>query len=159
MGGDSDHHPVFLQILGHDKNTHSPFKFNAHWLEHEDLVILLKNSWRVYDENSGMSLASQFSANLKRIKDVSICWFVKRKEQDLKDLVEIEILLKEACNKVGFGYYSKEDKESLVVLESRKRIFYWTEKMRLDRRVGLFGYFVGMIILFSSINLLIIENL
>ena len=43
-GGDSDHHPIFLQILGHDKNTHSPFKFNAHWMEHEDLVILLKNT-------------------------------------------------------------------------------------------------------------------
>ena len=76
-GGYSDHHPVFLQILGHDKNTHSPFKFNAQWLEHEDLVIILKNTWRVYDENSNMSPASQFPANLKRIKDVSICWSVK----------------------------------------------------------------------------------
>ena len=39
-GGESDHHPVFLQILGHDKKLHSPFKFNPHWLEHEELVWL-----------------------------------------------------------------------------------------------------------------------
>ena len=43
-GGESDHHPVFLQILGHDNKLHSTFKFNPHWLEHEDLVILLKNT-------------------------------------------------------------------------------------------------------------------
>ena len=68
-----------------------------------------------------MSPTLHFSTNLKRIKDISICWSVKRKEQDLKDLVEIEILLEEACTKMGFGYSSEEDKESLVVLESRKR--------------------------------------
>ena len=67
-GGDSDHHPIFLQIQGQDKNLHIPFKFNPHWLEHEDLVILLKNSWKVYDEQSVLSPALQFSANLKKIK-------------------------------------------------------------------------------------------
>ena len=117
-GGDSDHQPVFLHILNQYKNAHSPFKFNAHWLIHKDLVTLLKNSWRVYDDNPGLSPAMHFAANLKRIKDISICWSVKRKVQDLKDLVEIEILLDVACNKVGFGFSSKEDKASLVVLES-----------------------------------------
>ena len=72
-GGDSDHQPVFLQILGHDKISHSPFKFNSHWLEHEDLVLLLKNTWKMYDDNFVLSPASQFSANLKKIKNVSIC--------------------------------------------------------------------------------------
>ena len=43
-GGYSDHHSVFLQILGHDKKLHSPFKFNPHWMDHEDLFILLKNT-------------------------------------------------------------------------------------------------------------------
>ena len=119
-GGDSDHQPIFLQILNQDKNAHSPFKFNVHWMEHEDLVTLLKNSWRVYDDNPGVSPAMHFVANLKWIKDISICWSAKRKVQDLKDLVEIEILLDVACNKVGFGFYF-EDKASFVVLESRKR--------------------------------------
>ena len=51
-----------------------------------------------------MSPALHFSANLKRIKEISICRYVKRKVQELKDLVEIEILLQEECTKVGFGY-------------------------------------------------------
>ena len=83
-GGESDHQPVFLQILGHDKILHSPFKFNPHWPEHEDLVLLLKNTWKMYDDNSILSPASQFSDNLKKIKNVSICWSVKRKEHDTK---------------------------------------------------------------------------
>ena len=41
-GGESDHQPVFLQILGHDKILHIPFKFNPHSLEHEDFILLLK---------------------------------------------------------------------------------------------------------------------
>ena len=59
--------------------------------------------------------------NLKSIKDVSISWSVKKKPQDNKDLVEIEFLLVESLNKMGFGFSSEEDKYSLVELETRKR--------------------------------------
>ena len=65
--------------------------------------------------------AMHFADNLKRIKEISICWSVKKKVQHLKDLVAIEILLEEACTKVGFGFSSEEARESLVELESRKR--------------------------------------
>ena len=71
--------------------------------------------------------AVHFATNLKHIKDVSILWFVKKKTQELKDLVDIELLLDESFNKVGFVFSSKEDKASLVELESRKR------KILLDR--------------------------
>ena len=74
-----------------------------------------------------MSSASQFSTNLKKIKNVYICWSVKRKEQDTKDLVEIEFLLEDACSNLGFGFSTAKDKASLYVLESRKR------KILLDR--------------------------
>ena len=109
------------------KKLHSPFKFNPHWLENEDLVLLLKNTWKVFDVNSVLSPASQFSANLKMIKNVSICWSVKRKAHDTKDLIEIEFLLEAACSKCGFGFSTDEDKASLYELESRKR------KILLDR--------------------------
>ena len=99
--------------MGHDKISHSPFKFNSHWLEHEDLVILLKNTWKVFYENFTLSPASQFHANLKLIKNVAICWSVKRKEQDTKDLVEIEVLLLDACTKLV-----------LVMLMMRIRLLY-----------------------------------
>ena len=107
--------------MGHDKKLHTPFKFNPHWLVNEDLVNLLKNTWKVYEENSELPLASQFLANLKRIKNVSICWSVKRKEQDTKDLVEIAFLLENACTNFGFGYSTEDDKDSLYCSESRRR--------------------------------------
>ena len=99
----------------------SPFKFNAHWLVFEDLVTLLKESWVVYSDKLNDSPTSHFAANHKRVKDVSITWSVKKKEADFKDLVEIEILMAEFFNKVGFGFSTEEDKASLIELESRKR--------------------------------------
>ena len=77
----------------------SPFKFNATCLVNEDLVSVLKDSWKVSDERSELSRASQFALNLKTIKDVSIDWSVKKKAQDQKDLVDIESLLAESFNK------------------------------------------------------------
>ena len=47
----------------------------------------------VYSDNLQASPANQFSSNLKRIKDVSIAWSVKKKEMDFRALVEIEIML------------------------------------------------------------------
>ena len=41
-GGDSDHQPIFLQILSDNIKLRCPFKFNAHWLPKEEFVALLK---------------------------------------------------------------------------------------------------------------------
>ena len=60
--------------------------------------------------------------NLKRIKDLSIVWSLKKKGQDIKDLVDIESELKRYYERVSFGFTSVEDKLILVELESRKRI-------------------------------------
>ena len=58
--------------------------------------------------------------SLKRIKDVSIAWSVKKKEMEFKALVEIEIMLSVFSHKFGFGFSSDEDKGALIDLESRK---------------------------------------
>ena len=71
-GGDSDHQPIYLQILTSTPKAHCPFKFNACWLENNELVALLKASWVVFDALSEVSPASQFDANLKRLKEISI---------------------------------------------------------------------------------------
>ena len=105
----------------------SPFKFNSHWLENDDLVKLLKGSWVVFTDNFHVSPASHFASNLKRIKDVSISWSVKKKEMELKDLVQIENFLSAFSLRTGFGFYSEENKADLINLESRKR------KILLDR--------------------------
>ena len=120
-GGDSDHQPVFLQILNRGIHMRSPFKFNAHWLVNDDLVKLLKESWVLYSDNLHVSLASHFASNIKRIKDVSISWSVLKKEVEFKYFVEIEILLTVFSHKINFGFSSEEDKASLIDLESRKR--------------------------------------
>ena len=110
-----------MQVLNDDIRPRIPFKFNANWLANDDLVSVLKDSWKVFDDRSELSPASQFDVNIKTIKYVSIAWSVKKKAQDLKDLVDIEFLLAEAFNKLGFGFASKIDKLSLVELESNKR--------------------------------------
>ena len=40
---------------------------------------------------------------------------------ELKDLVEIEIMLSAFSHRTGFGFYSEMDKANLIELESRKR--------------------------------------
>ena len=82
FGGDSDHYPVFLQTSNDDLRPRNPFKFNANWLVNDDLVSVLKDSWKVFDEISELSPSSQFAMNLKTIKYVSIDWLVKKKAQD-----------------------------------------------------------------------------
>ena len=47
-GGEFDHFLVFFQILNRGIHLKSPFKFNPHWLENEDLVKSLKDSWVVF---------------------------------------------------------------------------------------------------------------
>ena len=112
--GDSDHQPVFFQLLNKDVRPHRPFKFNANSLMNEYFGSLLKSYWNVYVNNPKVSLASYFATNFKKIKDVSISWSVKKKTQENKDLVEIESVLVVSFNKMGFGFSSKDDKSSLV---------------------------------------------
>ena len=92
-GGESDHHPVYLQILNRGIQLKSPFKFNPHWLQNEDLVKSLKDSWVVYSDNFHESPASHFATNLKKIKEVSVAWSVNKKEMEFKELVEVELML------------------------------------------------------------------
>ena len=47
-GGDSNHQRVLLQVLNDDIKPRSPFKFNANWLENDDFVSLLKDSWKFF---------------------------------------------------------------------------------------------------------------
>ena len=120
-GGKSDHHPVFLQILNRGLQLKSPFKFNPHWLENEDLVKSLKDSWLVYSDNIHESLASHFASNIKKIKEVYVAWSVNKKEMEYKDLVEIELMLSIFSHQYGFGFLTEEDKVALIELEARKR--------------------------------------
>ena len=77
-GGESDHQPVFLQILNRGIQLKIPFKFNPHWLENDELVKYLIETWVDYSYNLHVSPTTHFYSNLKRFKDVSIAWSVKK---------------------------------------------------------------------------------
>ena len=111
----------FLQILNNDVKPRSPFKFNANWLLNEEFVSLLKELWTVYVDNPVVSPVAHFATNLKHIKDVSILWYVNKKAQERKDLVDIELLLVESFNTLGFVFSYVEDKSYMVELEVHKR--------------------------------------
>ena len=85
------------------------------------MVEALKDSWVLFDARSDLSPVSQFIENLKRIKEISIKWSLKKKVQDIKDLVDIENDMKSFFDRATNGFTSEEDKLSLVELESRKR--------------------------------------
>ena len=83
----------------------------------------------LFDARSELSPASQFVENLKRIKEISIKWSLKKKAQDIKDLVDIESDLKRYYDRAIIGFISEEDKLFLIEIESRKRtILCYREK-------------------------------
>ena len=86
-------------------------------------VSLLKESSIAYVENQEVLPAVHFTSNLRRIKEVYISWSFKNKVQEFKDIVDIELLLVESFNKMGFGFSFVEDKSYLVEMEMHKRKF------------------------------------
>jgi hypothetical protein len=42
LRGESNHHPIFLEVAGDSRKPASPFKFNSAWLKEEEFLNLLK---------------------------------------------------------------------------------------------------------------------
>ena len=76
QGGESNYYLVMLLVKKGEKIPHCPFKFNAKWLKDESFVSLLKDTWKDYEENSLVSPSINFFEYLKKIKEVSIQWYV-----------------------------------------------------------------------------------
>ena len=110
QGGDSDHYPVFLKISNGNKKPSCLFKFNTNWVNDESFVSLLKESLNVCEKGFQVSPFENFVGILKKIKDVSIKWYVKKKEPYERDISNIENSLVEKFNRVGFGFASEEAK-------------------------------------------------
>ena len=75
-------------------------------------------------DNDLVSSASHFVDNLKHLKEVPILWSVQKKSQEIKELVDIELLLVNSYNKLGFDFAFVDDKIILVDLETVKENFY-----------------------------------
>jgi hypothetical protein len=77
MRGDSDHHPVFLEVSRRPKKPMSPFKFNSAWLQEEDFLNLVKEVWIPIGQEG--RVAVQFVQNLKRLKKATMEWAKRKK--------------------------------------------------------------------------------
>ena len=105
-----------------------------------------------------VSPASHFADNIKHIKEVSISWYVKQKDQADKDLVEIEQLLVDSFNKPGFGFISEDDKSSLISLESRRRKILLVREQEVRQKSRVVWLLCGDDNTSFSISLLTIER-
>jgi hypothetical protein len=90
-GGESDHHPIYLEVEGRSKKPTSPFKFNSAWLKEEEFMSLAKDIWTpLVQEEQAMV---QFVRNLKNIKKAIVEWARKKKQLDEHELINIEATL------------------------------------------------------------------
>ena len=71
LGGELDHMPIFLEIAKDGRKALSPLKFNTNWLEEEDYLIIIKESWVNFNEASRVLATIQFDWNLARVKKIS----------------------------------------------------------------------------------------
>lgn len=46
QGGKSDHHLIYLQMLGHFENPRAPFKFNSTWLKEDAFRKIVIEHWK-----------------------------------------------------------------------------------------------------------------
>jgi hypothetical protein len=86
--GESNHHPIFLEVVGGSRKSMSPFKFNSAWLKEEEFLNLVKELWNpIIQEEWAMV---QFSQNLF-LKKATIDWARKKKQLDEHELINTEI--------------------------------------------------------------------
>jgi hypothetical protein len=119
-GGESDHSPIFFEILGGPGKPPSPFKFNPAWLKEESFQTLVKICWVPFDPNGGVVAGVHFASNLKQVKKEVVIW-EKEKTRDERDLKDIEEVLQVIYESDGEGYQSPDSKEALLSLEKQKR--------------------------------------
>jgi hypothetical protein len=118
-GGESDHHPIFLEVAGRSKKPAIPFKFNSSWLKEEEFLALVKEIWTPI--TPGRLAVVQFARNLKNLKKDTVEWARKKKQQDEHELINIEASLQSIYDSEGGGFASPEVKEALLVLEKKRR--------------------------------------
>jgi hypothetical protein len=120
-GGDSDHHPIFLELARGTRKPVNPFKFNSEWLKEEIFMALVKEHWIPFDPSSRELVSAHFSSNLKMVKQATITWEHKKIAREEKELKEIEDALKTIFTSTDGGLSSPETKDNLLQLEKKKR--------------------------------------
>jgi hypothetical protein len=134
----SDHLPVLLQLDSGSDIVRYPFKFNAIWLEDQDFVSLVKNSWVDLLGTKVLPPMESLVKKLKRLKNLVIVWERKKKAEGKKELVQLDSELDELYSEFPGGFVEDKVKISVLDKEQRKMVLLkqeeetWRQKSRVN---------------------------
>jgi hypothetical protein len=74
----SDQHPIFIDLDQNDQKLETLFKFNSRWLEEEEFMVLIKDTWKTFDPKVENFVCGQFAATLKTMKEKVSSWAKER---------------------------------------------------------------------------------
>lgn len=120
-GGESNHSPMFMEVVGSSLKHPSPFKFNSEWLKEESFLHLVKDNWSSFDQNYDIPIIVQFSRNLKKVKRAIVEWAHLKHQRDEHELLDIEIALQDLYELDGWGLVTPNSREALKFLEKKSR--------------------------------------
>ena len=83
---ESDHPPIFLEVVGSMRKPTIPFKFNSTWLKEASFHNLVKEHWIPYDHRSGVSPTIWFATSLKNVEKEVVEWAHNKRQRDDQDL-------------------------------------------------------------------------
>jgi hypothetical protein len=134
----SDHMPVMLQLEFGSDIVSYPFKFNAVWMEDQDFVSFVRNSWADLLGTEVLTPMESLVKKLKRLKSMVIVWERKKKVEGKKELVQLESELDKLYSEFPGGFVEEKDKLSVLDKEQRKRTLLkqeeetWRQKSRVN---------------------------
>jgi len=134
--------PVLLELESGNDFVKYPFKFNVIWLDDQDFVSLIQNSWADLLGRKVLPPMEDLVKKLKRMKCLVIVWERKKKVEGKHELVQLETDLEELYSSFPRGFVEEEVKNSVLVKEQRKMILLkqyedtWRHKSRVNWLAG-----------------------
>ncbi|XP_042485020.1 uncharacterized protein LOC122065293 [Macadamia integrifolia] len=133
----SDHSPLLVVSEASVKPSNCPFRFQRSWIDHENFLKIVKESWDEWISRSALYI---FSQKIKRLKIVIKEWAREtfpnvnlEKEEALKGLEEIQKEIEEiGMNDQNFAREADAKTRYLKAMEGYEK--FWAEKARIRWR-------------------------
>ncbi|XP_042499710.1 uncharacterized protein LOC122077876 [Macadamia integrifolia] len=132
-----DHSPLLVVSEALVKPSNCPFRFQRSWIDHENFLKIVKESWDEWMSGSALYI---FSQKIKRLKIVIKEWAREtfpnvnlEKEEALKGLEEIQKEIEEiGMNDQNFAREADAKTRYLKAMEGYEK--FWAEKARIRWR-------------------------
>jgi len=56
LGGNFEHHPIFMEMKGDIRKPNTPFKFNYVWIKDDTVRSLVREQWKQFSHEGGRSI-------------------------------------------------------------------------------------------------------